>query len=117
MWEINAMPPPAPRTPRWLLSLRRSAPPAARLRRRVSLALAYQQDEARLADLAGQRQDYESERIATLFGLRRTTTDRVDELSLGWAFRAQARRLVGGVESEYDLAPDALISLGSRWRF
>lgn len=84
---------------------------------RASLTLAFQQEEARLADLAGQRQDYESERVAALFGLRRTADGRIDELSLGWAFRAQARRDVGGVESEYDLAPGALISVGSRWRF
>jgi hypothetical protein len=84
---------------------------------RASLTLAFQQEEARLADLAGQRQDYECERVAALFGLRRVTADRVDELTLGWAFRARARRAVGGVESDYDLAPGALISLGSRWRF
>ncbi len=84
---------------------------------RASLTLAFQQEEARLADLAGQRQDYECERVAALFGVRRVTADRVDELTLGWAFRARARRAVGGVESDYDLAPGALISLGSRWRF
>jgi hypothetical protein len=84
---------------------------------RASLTLAFQQEEARLADLAGQRQDYECERVAALFGLRRVTADRADELTLGWAFRARARRAVGGVESDYDLAPGALISLGSRWRF
>jgi hypothetical protein len=84
---------------------------------RASLTLAFQQEEARLADLAGHRQDYEIERVAALFGLRRAADGRIDELSLGWAFRAQARREVGGVESEYDLAPGALISIGSRWRF
>ena len=84
---------------------------------RASLTLAFQQEEARLADLAGQRQDYESERIAALFGVRRTGDGRIDEITLGWVFRARARREVGGVESEYDLAPGALISLGSRWRF
>ncbi|NBR42963.1 MAG: hypothetical protein EBU04_08985 [Verrucomicrobia bacterium] len=84
---------------------------------RASITLAYQQEEARLADLAGQRQEYESERVAALFGLRRTADGRIDEITLGWAFRARARREVGGVESEYDLASGALISLGSRWRF
>lgn len=84
---------------------------------RSSLTLAFLQEEARLADFAGQRQDYESERIAGLFGLRRTTVGRTDELALGWVFQAQARREVGGVETEYDLAPGLLISLGSRWRF
>ena len=84
---------------------------------RASLTLAFQQEEARLADLAGQRQDYESERIAALFGLRRNADGRIDEITLGWAFRAEARREVGGVESTYDLAPGLLVGLSSRWRF
>jgi hypothetical protein len=36
---------------------------------------------------------------------------------LGWAFRAEARREVGGVESTYDLAPGLIVGLSSRWRF
>jgi hypothetical protein len=49
---------------------------------RASLTLAFQQEEARLADLAGQRQDYESERVAALFGLRRTADGRFDILAV-----------------------------------
>jgi len=84
---------------------------------RASLTLAFQQEEARLADVAGQRQDFESERTAALLGLRRDVPGRVDELTLGWAFRAQARRDLGGVESEFDLAPGLVLGFTSRWRF
>lgn len=84
---------------------------------RASLTLAFQQEEARLADLGGLAQAYESERVAAVFGLRRTGVDRSDELTVGWAFRARARRNLGGVESTYDLAPGALFSYASRWRF
>lgn len=81
------------------------------------LSLAFLQEEAHLANLGGQRQDYESERIAGVLAFRHNAMGRVDEISLGWAFKAKARRDLGGVETEYDLAPGALISLSSRWKF
>ena len=75
------------------------------------------QEEARLADLLGQRQSYDSERLALLFGVRRSTAERVDELSLGWAFAAEASRRVGDVRTQYDLAPGLMVGLSSRWKF
>ena len=81
------------------------------------LSLAFLQEEAHLANLGGQSQDFESERMASVLSLRRVVTGRTDEISLGWAFKAKARRNLGGVESEYDLAPGALVSLASRWKF
>ena len=84
---------------------------------RASLTFAFQQEEARLADFGGLGQAYESERIAVFAGLRRLGAERSDELTVGWAFRARARRDLGGVETTYDLAPGALFSYASRWRF
>ena len=82
-----------------------------------SLALMFLQEEARLADVGGQRQDFESERVAAIFGFKRLTTGRVQEINFGWAFSAKARTELGGVESKFDLAPGALISISSRWKF
>ena len=84
---------------------------------RAALTLAFLQEEARLADLLGQRQSYDSERLALLFGVRRSTAERVDELSLGWAFAAEASRRVGDVRTQYDLAPGLMVGLSSRWKF
>lgn len=84
---------------------------------RATLALTFQQEQVRLADLGGLRQAYESERVAAVFGLRRTTPARQDELTVGWAFRARAERDLGGVVTAYDLAPGLLLSAASRWRF
>lgn len=82
-----------------------------------SLALMFLQEEARLADVGGQRQDFESERVAAIFGFKRQTTGRVQEINLGWAFSAKARTELGGVQSKFDLAPGALFSISSRWNF
>jgi hypothetical protein len=84
---------------------------------RASVTLAFQQEEARLADLGGLGQAYESERVAVVAGLRRLGAERSDELTVGWAFRARARRDLGGTETSYDLAPGVLFSYASRWRF
>jgi len=84
---------------------------------RAALTLAFLQEEARLADLGGLAQAYESERVAAVFSVRRTVDGRSDEVSLGWAFRARARLEQGGAETKLDLAPGALLSVASRWRF
>jgi hypothetical protein len=84
---------------------------------KTSLAVTFLQEEARLADVGGQRRDFESERVAAILGFKRQTPGRVDEINLGWAFNAKARTELGGVESKFDLAPGALISLSSRWKF
>lgn len=84
---------------------------------RAAFTLAFLQEEARLADLGGLAQAYEAERVAAVLSLGRTAAGRSDEVSLGWAFRARARLRQGGVESKLDLAPGALFSLASRWRF
>ncbi len=81
------------------------------------LSLAFLQEEAHLANLGGQRQDYESERVAGVLSFRHITTGRLDEISLGWAFSAKARRDLGGVQTEYDLEPGAIASVSSRWKF
>ena len=81
------------------------------------LSLAFLQEEAHLANLGGQRQDYESERIAAVLGFRRVASDRLYEISLGWAFKSKARRDLGGVQTEYDLEPGAIASVSSRWKF
>ena len=65
----------------------------------------------------GQRQDFESERVAAILGFKRQASGRVDEINLGWAFSAKARTELGGVESKFDLAPGALISISSKWNF
>jgi hypothetical protein len=84
---------------------------------RAALTLAFLQDEARLADLGGLPQAYEAERTAAVFSLRRATVGRTDEATVGWAFGGKARRDLGGVETKLDLAPGALFSFASRWRF
>jgi hypothetical protein len=84
---------------------------------RASLTLAFIQDQARLADISGQRQEFESERIAALFGIKHQKQNRVYEVNLGWAFSGKARRELGGSETKFDLAPSALLSLTSRWKF
>lgn len=84
---------------------------------KASLAVAYLQDEARLADLGGQKQYFESERVAAVFGLRRETNARVHDLNLGWGFKGKASTELGGVESKFDLAPGLIVNYTSRWRF
>jgi len=84
---------------------------------KTSLAIMFLQEEARLADVGGQRRDFESERFAAIFGVKHQTPTRLDEINLGWAFNAKARTELGGVESKFNLAPGALISLSSRWKF
>lgn len=106
--------------PDWMLGTARKSLFVERIvneKWKALVSLAFLQEEAHLANLGGQRQDFESERIASVLSFRHVTSSRLDEISLGWAFSAKARRDLGGVQTEYDLAPGALVSVSSRWKF